>query len=669
MSTQSKETATEKGPPGQIKTEKIVDRKQVSSFAVSLVVHLTVLLALHFLFTLPPEVLQEVLPIESVIDQKKRDPLDVVKKLDTQKEAATTFNTTAGSVSAQPGGTSRTVKTQQKLPDVQSDVTTEELPFTPSDIPTPGEHMLSDDLGEGEIRGSPQRLVRGYGSALDELTQELIRMMRQQKLLVVWLFDESGSMKDDQKEIKQRIGRVFEELKIVDREAENIGISKKIRRSRRNNRSLLQEIMLTSIASFGESYHQQTKTPTPDLQTIMNAIDAIPVDESGKEHTSAALMHAINRHKPMAARNKRKLVLIVISDESGDDMLAIEDVIRQCKILKAPVYVLGRESVFGSLYAHVEWTQPETGRVYYLPIRRGPETPFAELLQHDGFRRRRDSHMSGFGPYDQVRLCRETGGIFFQLPHEQQDLHDFEQHKYAALALREYLPDLTSRSEYARQRNKSEFRKAIWNVIVLLNPYNKQNKGLLELPDPRYQRFSTDPRKYGPKVAKRGKKILTMLSIFEKAIKHLENVEPLRTQEPSRRWRANYDLIRAQLYWYQLRLFEYGIAMDQFVRKGMKQNPKHNRWYIRETSRKLVLPDEINQKRFKITPEELKEKYHTALARLEEVSRRHEGTPWAKRAKWERKRPFGAKFGTYYQAPPKRTKRKRRPKPTPPPKL
>ena len=160
----------------------------------------------------------------------------------------------------------------------------------------------------------------------------------------------------------------------------------------------------------------------------------------------------------------------------------------------------------------------------------------------------------------------------------------------------------------------------------------------------------------------------------QRSIRELEAVKPLRAHEASRRWRASYDLILAQLRWYQLRLFEYGIGMDQIVRNELKARllkyPKHNRWTIRETSRKLALPDSQNQKRFGVSPEELQQRYSAALEELAWVQKQHPGTPWASRAKWESRRPFGVTFGSYYRPPPKKgVKSRPRPKPPKPPKL
>ena len=187
-----------------------------------------------------------------------------------------------------------------------------------------------------------------------------------------------------------------------------------------------------------------------------------------------------------------------------------------------------------------------------------------------------------------------------------------------------------------------------------------------------------NPTKLEPEVTRRGKQILRLLIVFAKAINHLEKVKPLRARERSRRWRANYDLVLAQLYWYQFRLFEYGIGMDQFVRLELKnrltKNKKHNVWWISEdrsrNSRRMVLPDKVNQKRFNISPEQLKAKMQFALAQLRDVQERHPGTPWAKRAAWEARRPVSVSFGSRYQPPPKPGKRgPPRPKLTPRPKL
>ena len=68
--------------------------------------------------------------------------------------------------------------------------------------------------GGGKIAGDPLFDVKEIGVALDQLAREILRHLKDHKLTVVWLFDESTSMQDDQKTILQKFDRVSSELKV-----------------------------------------------------------------------------------------------------------------------------------------------------------------------------------------------------------------------------------------------------------------------------------------------------------------------------------------------------------------------------------------------------------------------------------------------------------------------
>jgi hypothetical protein len=635
-------------------------RQSASPYLVSTILHGLILFAMYRIVAHAP-IPEEIYEVESVL-LDERTIEELVQELDTQEMAATTLNFVAGSVTSAAGGSNAPLARTEKV-EVQELLENAEVRIPIAAQTLPGENVLTMDLGQGEVTGEVGDVVEGYGDALDRLTRELIRLLRTDKLLVVWMFDESESMKDDQVEIKSRLKRVYQELQLVETSDSALGSKKK-----------LQDVLLSAITSFGESPHKQTPQPTGNPDELMAAIEKIPIEKNGTENLCRAIIQVVQEYKQMAARSKRKLVLVVVSDESGDDGHLVEEALREARSGNAPIYILGRESVFGSLYAHVRWRQPRTNRLFYLPIRRGPETPFAEQLQYGGFRRRRDSHMSGFGPYEQVRLCKMTNGIFFQLPGEQEDLNDLDDRENSMLNLREYLPDLSSRSAYQSHRDKSEFRKAVWDVIVMLNPYHPSAQGL-EIPDPEEteERFLTDPSDYGPRVQERLQQVKVILNAMQQARRHLARVKDLRSLEPSRRWRANYDLISAQLLWYQVRLFQYGIGLEQFTRNELsarlKQNPKHNRWTIRENPSDFMMPDALQQKLLGITPEELQAAHDRAVAELKKVQEEHPGSPWARRAEWELGRKSGVQFNTYYQPPPKPNPNPPPPPPPPPPKL
>ena len=109
--------------------------------------------------------------------------------------------------------------------------------------------------------------------------------------------------------------------------------------------------------------------------------------------------------------------------------------------------------MFGYPYGRQRFKYSEDGvtEEFWLPIRRGPETAYPEALQWDGLHARWDAQASGFGSYEQVRIAKETGGIFFVLPGEEEDLVGEganDKRKFEFLALKRYRPLLLSRREY-----------------------------------------------------------------------------------------------------------------------------------------------------------------------------------------------------------------------------
>ncbi|MEX0724681.1 MAG: vWA domain-containing protein [Planctomycetaceae bacterium] len=625
--------------------------KNVKGLMVSAAVHVVAVIALSLLHHAVANT-DEIYEIESVIADDQREYEEIQQELDTQTEIAETLNFVAGSmVSTTVGsaggalGADSGASALEKIS--QSDAMSEpQLDVNVGVAELPAGEIISNDLGAGEVAGEVGALVEGYGPALDRLTQELIRLMRSQPLLVVWLFDESKSMKDDQADLKQRIYRVYEELRLVgDSDTEGKGSKRK--------KKLSDLPLVTSITSFGKEFHIHTKEPTNDENALMAAIDRVPVDETGVENTSAAVITVVNQYRKMAQATDRKLVIVIVSDESGDDgESALEDAIHAVKQIKAPVYIMGRESVFGTLYAYVRWIHPDYGSLHYLPIRRGPETPFAELLQFDGFRNRRDAHMSGFGPYDQVRLARDSGGIFFQLPHEEQDLNDFEEQKENVLVMREYLPSLDSRRAYVQERDRSPFRSAIWKAIVMLNPYDPAHA---EITVPTQGVFSRDPALYQPAINERIQKCLFTLGVLNRAQQELESVKSLRAKEQSVRWRANFDLIYAQIFAYRLRLFEYALGLDQNAKALATYefaNEKADAWYVGIGAPGLIYPDAVQSKALKITKDDIETTHKKAEELLNFVIKSHPNTSWSQRAQWEFSRNFGVNFAEYETPPP-----------------
>lgn len=471
--------------------------------------------------------------------------------------------------------------------------------------------QLNEDLA-AEAPGDPSAPVAGYGGAMDRMTQELLVMMAKSNVLTVWLFDQSESMKNDQQEIRQRLERVYKEL--------NVSPASK------------QEALLTAVASFGADVQLHTRRPTADFSAIGQAVDEIPVDQTGQEMMCQAIVKMIQQHRKYMQGGRRELAIIVVSDECGDDGEHLEATIAAAKEAGCRIYMMGREAVFGYPLAHVVYKDEATGYEYWIPIHRGPETPLVELLQTDALWPRRDAYPSGFGPYEQVRLCRETGGVFYLLPSLEGNLLQGEKRLYEIEAMRAYLPDLSSRDEYKAMRNGSPLRAAVAELIDILDP--KRNSAI------RFEeQLPVEPAPFVEIVRAEQKKGQEYLNFLRQAEHRLAEFARYRREEPSPRWQANFDLLMAQVVAYQVRVYEYAAYMEQVIQQPKLINdPKTNRWRVQMTSRS-------------VTGEATAEYRQRATEMFKKIIADHPGTPYAARAQWEINRGFGIELVEHWHPP------------------
>jgi len=589
------------------------------SWGGSAAFHVMILILLS-LATLSVPKKNEVPNIVSVID---RSPEELNERLDESLTPATMLSTSPSIGSVQAGDPLDTGEEPQLSQEAAESLNGPQVNLADVELRSLPGDRLTDDLGMN-APGDPSAAVKGYGGALDRITQELLMMLTKGKVLVVWLLDESESMEDDREEIKKRIDRVYQEMGLRGTEEA--------------------DALLTAIASYGPGFVVHTEKPTTDAVEIRRAIDAVPNDDSGKENMCQAVISATHEFRRFATRGKRQLALILVSDESGDDGDRIEEAIAAARSARARVYTLGREAVFGYPYAHFSWTwvDPKVPKdkvtaadkiVFWIRVRRGPETPLVEQLQTNGLWQRYDAHPSGFGPYEQVRLCRETGGIFFMLPSLEGNLVRGEKRIYELDHMRPYLPDLSDRETYIAERDRHPLRKGLWEIIGTLNPYADKRINLREYFD------AKDGNTFVQQAGEEQLRARDLLAIYQEAEKRLSRLQRWREQETSPRWQANYDILYAQVVSYQMRLYEYAAYLDAFLKNPKSpKSSRTNRWRI------------VTVKRT-ITGEQNKPLVERSEQALKTVIELHPGTPYAARAQWELARGFGIDVVEYYRDP------------------
>jgi len=607
--------------------------------AVSFLVHGAILASMAVItIDLLPE--SSKVQVNTVFSEERLQQ-EFTQELEAETQVATSDNLVAGGTvsttigaSAPPAVAKVKVEVSEKLDESRIRIDTANVTVVPDEL-------LGVDLGETEVTGEIGAIVEGYPAALSRMTQELLRVLRKHRVLAVWLFDRSESMRDDQAVIAGKFNKIYQELQIEDRQQAG-------RRKRKGR-----DILLTSVAAFGEQLSYLTEEPTSDIDKIVGAIENIEIDESGAENVFQSVAAVIDTHREMVNRQKRKLIVIVVSDESGDDGEFVDDAIAKAQRSQVPVYVMGREAIFGYPNARIKWIDPVYGLPFWRPIRRGPETARVECLQWDGLHRRWDSFSSGFGPYEQVRLARETGGIFFLLPGETEEANlagagAHAKRRFDFLDMKEYRPLLLTREDYDQTVRQSQFRQTIVRVIERLDPRNDPE---LEI---RQNWYPLQPEQFRAEATKQVVRAARAMFLLNQVVPTLEEIASLRNGEASQRWRASYDLLVAQCLCYRVRLFQYLLAMDRHAhQQPTPTNPETNRWNLGRAT-EMIEPEEEQFQRVKqaFQIEVPRDEYLERLQGYQEQARqgyaaviaKHRGTPWARRAVHELSMGFGMNF-------------------------
>jgi hypothetical protein len=294
--------------------------------------------------------------------------------------------------------------------------------------------------------------------------------------------------------------------------------------------------------------------------------------------------------------------------------------------------VIGRQSLFGYERAHLRYVDPVTKDVYWPTIRRGPETADIELLQFDGLHNRWDEQASGFAPYELARIAKDSGGIYFLLPSEENMRVRRRESAYSIATLKEYIPEYDNRIDYVERRSKSEFRSTLYAIIQETKNY------------PFRHHFPIMPDQLVPAATQAGQVATERLKVLLAIQDRLEGLQKHRDREPSKRWQAHYDLMLAQIVAYQVKAYEYRACLAELVQTLPKPKkmptPNLEVWWELYHSKDPKAPKEQTAK-----------KYAEATKLLNLVIERHPNTPWADLAQDELNRGLSVARGEWTHSP------------------
>lgn len=509
-----------------------------------------------------------------------------------------------------------------------------------SSVAVPSASMLGQNVS---IKGSGLEHSDNVEGAVDRLAEEVLRHLEKGRTLVVWAFDASGSLQVERERLSKHIETVYKHINQLD------------------GKDLSQDGgLLTSVVAFGHDRKAMTTAPTGNTEEIIEAINAVPLDTTGVETTFgtvAEIVHRWGRFKDKQG-NAYHTMVIVVTDEVGDDESRLEEAIEVASRAKVPVYVLGSQALFGRVDGYMNYTDPKTKHTFYgVPVRQGPESVALEQIKlpfwYDGYQY--DMLDSGFGPYALSRMARATGGIYFLAR------MGSERMGFDPVRMREYSPDWVSRAQYESALSKNPIRQAVLAAAQL----TQQRMG----PQPSLTFPSMDGPEFKEVMADNQIKVALTASVVDEALGPIMQAAKYRDKEPSRRWQAHYDLIRGRLLAMKIRCYEYNWACAMMKKDAPKfQNANSNAW-------KLVPSVEVRYS------DKAAAAAKQAKDLLKRVISEHPNTPWALLAQRELKDEFGFQWVETYVKPIERSKesdaareeKKKKmmnmPKPPEPPKL
>ena len=608
-------------------------------WVVSLIVHLVLLIALAFTFIGVPR--QEV-AVEIISSQDEElipeEDITVPQEFNISKDPLDEVGADSDA------GAEMALSKAEFIADISEVPTPVEIPETKN----AEFHLdLNTDVAKGiefsnvAVKGSVGENATGASGAIDRITQEILVQLEERPTTVVWLFDQSASLLRQRQEVLERIDRVYEQLSVIEATG-NEAFSKHTEKP-----------LLTSVFAFGESVSKLTAEPTDNVAEIKEAIAGVERDDSGIERVFTAIYAAAKEFEPMrkistrTREPKRNVMLIVISDEAGDDLDGLDPTVQLCRKLEMPVYVIGIPAPFGRRETPVKWVDPDPNydqTPQWTTVNQGPESlaPEGIKLYFAGEREDTAPIDSGFGPYALTRICYETGGIYFavhpnrrtgsRLTRQETDAYSaYLSYFFDRDKMRRYQPDYVSAEKYWELVSINKSRMSL--VQAAQQSWVKS----LESPQTRFEKL--DEASFVREVTLAQQKAASLEPTINELYASLSIGESDREKETSPRWQAGYDLAMGRVLAVKVRTESYNMMLAQ-AKTGLKfKDPKSNTW-------NLEAANEIS------TGSQMKKYAEKAKEYLQRVIDEHDGTPWALMAKRELETPLGWKWEEEYVAPP-----------------
>ena len=464
--------------------------------------------------------------------------------------------------------------------------------------------------------GATTESATSVAAVVDSLGREIAKMLTKRNVLLVWLFDESGSTRRSQKQVKGRITKLYAEL-------QGSGGGREAK-------------LVSAVVGYGKKTHLVLRTPSASAQQVQQAMDRVSIDTTGQENVMAACRDVMQRYGRVAKLQRRALVIFIVTDEIGNDLKHLEQVIALAKGSKTRVFVLGGEAVFQKKLRRMHGKSPGTNKIVPVLVEQGGETHYKEVL--DGYNDGYGAYWlpwrtnSGFGFWALSRLAKETGGTYYVMHGEKGPSFDPD-------VMQPYAPELCSAREYKSRSKANRVRGTITHLHSLL----------AEVP----LNGSIGAKNVGSGLRAAKNSAEKRIKRLDEIIRVLERGSLANAPTAAKRWEANRQLAVADAYALRWSARQFIHAVDDFRRRP-KLSARAISYHCNSHPKNPVRGGAVGQKELA-----------ACRAKYQEVVAAHPGTPWAATAKHVRQ---FARYKVSPKFPPKGGGGSYKP-PPPPPKL
>jgi hypothetical protein len=371
---------------------------------------------------------------------------------------------------------------------------------------------------------------------------------------------------------------------------------------------------------------------------VKAGLAGIKTSSSAQEKPFAAVKAALEKYAPKDAAGRsaerRELILVLVTDEAGEDPQVVDELIEPMRRQAIPLYVIGLPAPWGQQNPFAPNPDAAQAKDDSVPIV-GPESCQSERVvvenwtSHYAVRENTSLVDSGFGPFALERLCRATRGRFLALRPEfgygyrgvsAQTWPPGTELKFDEKVVGRYAPDYVSADDYQKLLAENKACQALTEAA-------RRPKVVIEgSPGAHF------PKDAEAKMAKKLSAAQQFAARFSPAVDELAAIllqgEGDRAKLTSPRWQAEFDLAIGSVLANKARLDGYNSMIAALKRGKTFQKPDSKEWVL----------EAADQFETESTIRKLADKAKTYLER---VVKEHPGTPWAKIAEEELNLPLG----------------------------